>query len=274
MEESRFRRDLFKGTAEDYERFRPRYPASLRRDLLARTGLRPGGRLLDVACGTGQIAFDLADHFAEVRAIDRESDAIDFARDKAARLAVRNIEFQAVDAEDFEAGANRFDLVAIGNAFHRLRRRDVARAARGWLRSGGFLALLWGGTPNLLPEHAGRPEAAWQTAIAAVMEKWMAIVGNDRVPATLRDELEAESNEAILESEGFDVLGEWEFFEPYVWSVESLTGYLYSTSVLSRLAIGDRTTAFEADVRDTLIAAEPSGVFQQDLSFAYHLARA
>jgi ubiquinone/menaquinone biosynthesis C-methylase UbiE len=273
MDEPRFRRDLFKGTAADYDRFRPRYPESLLNHLLTRTGLETGGRMLDLACGTGQIAFDLAHHFAIVCAVDQEPDAITFAERKAERLGVVNIDFRIADAETLDAGSTPFDLVAIGNAFHRLRRGEVARAARRWLRPGGFLALLWGGTPNVTPGLAGRPEAEWQVAIVDVMRKWMGIIGEERVPATLQAALDAEPDEAVVEAAGYELVGVWEFLEPYVWSVETLTGYLYSTSVLSRLAIGERAPEFEADVRDQLMAREPSGVFRQELSFAYRLAR-
>jgi len=273
MEDPQFRRDLYKGTAADYDRYRPRYPASLLDDLLSRTALEPGGRLLDVACGTGQITFDLAGHFSEVCAIDQEPETVEFATRKAAELNVTNIEFRVADAEDFSIGDEHVDLVSIGNAFHRVRRRDVARAAHGWLRPGGFFALLWGGTPNVPPGSVGLPEAKWQVVLAELMQKWMSALGEERVPATFQAALEAEPNESVIQAAGFEVLGHWDFFEPYVWSVESLIGYLYSTSVLSRSFVGDRTTEFEADVRDALLAAEPSGVFRQDLSFGYDLAR-
>jgi ubiquinone/menaquinone biosynthesis C-methylase UbiE len=273
MEDPQFRRDLYKGTAADYEQFRPRYPASLLSDLLARTRLEPGGRLLDVACGTGQIAFDLAGRFAEVWAIDQEPETIEFATRNAARRNVTNIEFRVADAEEFSTEGERFDLVAIGNAFHRVRRRDVARAARGWLRPGGFFALLWGGTPNVPPGSVGLLEAEWQVVLAELMKKWMSALGEERVPSTFQAALEAASNESILEAAGFEVLGHWDFLEPYEWSVETLVGYLYSTSVLSRSFVGERSAEFEADVRDALLAAAPSGVFRQDLSFGYELAR-
>jgi SAM-dependent methyltransferase len=58
--ELRYRKDLFKGTAEYYDRFRPPYPSVLLDDLRARVPILGTGRLLDLACGTGQVAFSLA----------------------------------------------------------------------------------------------------------------------------------------------------------------------------------------------------------------------
>jgi SAM-dependent methyltransferase len=56
-----FRRDLFRGTAGYYDRFRAPYPQALIDDLAGRPGPGAGpggaGRLLDLACGTGQLSF-------------------------------------------------------------------------------------------------------------------------------------------------------------------------------------------------------------------------
>jgi SAM-dependent methyltransferase len=67
-----FRRDLYRGTAADYDRFRPPYPPALIEDLARRSGADGTGRLLDLGCGTGQITFALQDRFAEVWAVDQE----------------------------------------------------------------------------------------------------------------------------------------------------------------------------------------------------------
>jgi hypothetical protein len=58
--ELRFSKDLYKGTADYYDRFRPPYPAALLDDLRSRVPLRGTGRLLDLACGTGPISFALS----------------------------------------------------------------------------------------------------------------------------------------------------------------------------------------------------------------------
>ena len=59
MADAEFRRDLYRGTAGYYDRFRVPYPAGLVGDLADRTGADGTGRLLDLACGTGQLSFAL-----------------------------------------------------------------------------------------------------------------------------------------------------------------------------------------------------------------------
>jgi hypothetical protein len=48
---------------------------------------------------------------------------------------------------------------------------------------------------------------------------------------------------------------------------------VYSTSFLNPTALGSHAEAFEADLRARLQACRPDGVFAQNLSFAYELAR-
>jgi SAM-dependent methyltransferase len=71
-DEVTFSPDLYRGTAEFYDRFRLSYPDPLISDLVHRTRPSGRGRLLDLACGTGQLAFALRSSFAEVRAVDQE----------------------------------------------------------------------------------------------------------------------------------------------------------------------------------------------------------
>jgi ubiquinone/menaquinone biosynthesis C-methylase UbiE len=42
-----------------------------------------GGRLLDLACGTGEIAFPLARHFGEVCAVDQEPESVAYGKAKS-----------------------------------------------------------------------------------------------------------------------------------------------------------------------------------------------
>src|SRR5258708_1838492 len=72
----RFRRDLYRGTAAYYDKYRLPYPPALIDDLVARTALSGAGRLVDLACGPGLVAFALCSHFAEVWAVDQEADMI------------------------------------------------------------------------------------------------------------------------------------------------------------------------------------------------------
>src|SRR5215469_1394588 len=84
MADPRFRADLYRGTAEWYDAYRPPYPRELIDTLTSTIGADGTGRLLDIACGTGQVAFALRSYFAEIWAADQEPAMIAVAARKAA----------------------------------------------------------------------------------------------------------------------------------------------------------------------------------------------
>jgi len=260
-----FRTDLYQGTAAFYDRYRPPYPDALIADLVEHAQVRSDMRLLDLACGTGQVSLPLAAHCAEVLAVDQEPETVAFARDKAARAGVDNVEWVAGRAEDIAPG-ERFDLVTVGTAFHRLARRRVAARVMQWLPAGGHFALLWSGTPT-------DSSRAWQRELHDFYADWIARVdATDRVPAGLEKEFAERPHVQILRDAGFEIVGRYELVEPCVWGLESLAGYVYSTSFLPLSVLGDRRAEFEADLERRLLAVEPSGRFADDATYAYDLA--
>ncbi|MEU3336235.1 class I SAM-dependent methyltransferase [Streptomyces sp. NPDC002144] len=255
-----FRRDLYRGTALDYDRFRVPYPGELIADLLRRGGGRPGGRALDLACGTGQIAFAVREFFAEVWAVDQEPDMIEVVREKA--VGATDVRALVASAEELAVPDGAFDLVAIGNAFHRLPRHRIAELAHGWLRPGGRLALLWSESP-------WRGALPWQRDLAEVVTRWMDRAGgHERIPAGAEEERRRVPDREVLEGAGFEVLGKFSFAVPHTWTPEALAGNVFSTSVLSRAALGDRARDFEADLRQAL--SRHAGL-TETIDFAYEL---
>ena len=107
-----------------------------------------------------------------------------------------------------------------------------------WLVPGGHLALLWSNTPWIGNQQ-------WQRVMA------------DRVPENLYQHLAEEPHTKILGD---------------TWTIEKLTGFMYSTSVLSQQALGRNVHEFESDLRERLLAVEPEGVFREEISFSYTLA--
>jgi SAM-dependent methyltransferase len=260
-----FRRDLFQGTAPYYDRFRPPYPPDLIDDLTTRAG--EGGRLLDLACGTGQLTFALHARYDEVWAVDQEPEMAAMVRDKALAAGIATIRAVAASAEELQAPAESFDLVVIGNAFHRLPRERVAANVRRWLRPGRCLALVWGESP-----WAG--EEPWQRVLAATMKRWRARAGGvDRIPAGYDENRRDRPDAAILEQTGFDVVGSHAFRAAHDWTPDALIGFLFSTSVLSRPSLGDLAAGFEEDLRREMLGCVPSGRWRQVIDFGYQLAR-
>lgn len=258
--------DAFAGTARYYARYRVPYPQALLDDLRRRAAITGGGRLLDLACGPGRVALPLAPYFQEVWAVDLEPEMIEVGREEAARRGVTNVRWLAGRAEDVAAPPGSCELITISEAFHRLDRWTIAQRALDWLAPGHCLA-----TMGVYGVFAG-PEP-WQAVGAAVLRRWRGPVPDfGPRPADQPDEGIAR-NEALLRAAGFADVASYPFSVPYVWTLDAILGYLYSTSVASRRALGDRADAFEADLRRTLLAHDPRGEYPAALSFGYTLAR-
>ncbi|HEX2128793.1 MAG TPA: ubiquinone/menaquinone biosynthesis methyltransferase, partial [Solirubrobacterales bacterium] len=82
-----------------------------------RADLDPGDAALDVCCGTGDLAFELAKRVRrEGRVIgsDFSERMLDLAREKAADRNVSQVRFEWADALDLPYGDESFDAVTVG----------------------------------------------------------------------------------------------------------------------------------------------------------------
>jgi SAM-dependent methyltransferase len=250
-----FATDLYRGTAEFYDRFRPPYPPALIDDLVDRVRPSPGAHLLDLACGPGTLAFALAPYFGLVLAVDQEPDMVRFVAGRSAK--VRAV---VSAAENLVVDPGSLELITIGNAFHRLRREQVGRLAHGWLAPGGHLAVCWSGAP-------WNGDDDWREALRDVLTRWRRELGTeDRVPPNWEDARRARPDQVVLAGVGFAPLGTHEFRVSHTWTPASLAGFIFSTSFLARPVFGDRAAEFEAD-----LAHELPPHFLDEISFACDL---
>jgi SAM-dependent methyltransferase len=259
-DEPRYPRDLFAGTADYYARYRPEYPASFVETLLEAARLDRGELAVDLACGTGQVAFALAPSFRRVHAIDQEPEMVATGRQLARMRGLGNLTWEVAPAEAAQLPPDSVDLVTIGNAFHRVPRVRVARAAYGWLRDGGAFVDLGGG-PTM-----GVGAEPWQRLVAQTIQRWTPPPGPGAQDGGRR------SAEVLAEA-GFTVVRHHEMSVRRTWSLDEIVGYLFSTSAASKRALGPAADAFEADLRATLLAHDAAGRYAETMSYYFVLAR-
>lgn len=258
-----FAEDLYAGTGDFYLRFRVPYPQDMIDQLRDRAGLDGSGHLLDLACGPGTVAIRLAPYVAQVTAADLEPNMIDTGRRSAEALGLGNIRWQIGRAEELAFPAEHFEMVTIGNAFHRLDRPRIAALARDWLTPGGTLALLW--TPMLLSGPEG-----WKRVVRELVTEWADPPASRGAAAPPQTHTDAD----VLHQAGFAAQEECDdFVLPFVWSADSILGHLHSTSFASQAAFGDRLDGFEQAFRRELRNLQPDDQFSDTIRFAYTLAR-
>jgi demethylmenaquinone methyltransferase/2-methoxy-6-polyprenyl-1,4-benzoquinol methylase len=111
-----------------------------------RAELSPGDSALDVCCGTGDMALELAGRVSpggHVVGCDFSEPMLDLAREKARGRAAEAVRFEWADALSLPYDAGRFDAVTVGFGVRNL--ADLDRGLREMtrvLRPGGRLVVL------------------------------------------------------------------------------------------------------------------------------------
>jgi len=111
-----------------------------------RAELAPGDSALDVCCGTGDLALELAGRVTpggHVIGCDFSEPMLDLAREKATRHGASGVRFEWADALRLPYDDGRFDAVTVGFGVRNLSDLDAGLVEmRRVLRPGGRLAIL------------------------------------------------------------------------------------------------------------------------------------
>lgn len=233
----------FQTLAADYARFRTSYSPALFDAVLDYA--RAPARALDLACGTGLAALELAARGLDVVGIDIAPAMLDAARAAAPRGS--KVEFVVGRAEALPFDDGVFDLVTCAQAFHWLDQSATLAECARVLRAGGALALWWknpaqddrytSATYDLARARVGDERAT-------LAQEWVAtdrIVDFDRLLEAFPF---AESRDAMLP---FDV--------PF--TVESFVGLQRSRESL-RIALGAQRDRFFEELPPTIAALAPT----------------
>lgn len=249
-----FPADAFKGTAVDYAKYRPPYPERLLSDLLSRVGVCDHARLLDLGCGPGRVALALAPHFGQTCAVDPEQEMIQEGRRRTTEGLTGRVCWIRGSAEALVAEPGSFQLVTIGEAFHRMDQRVVATHVRRWLVPGGCIAILG-------YEHIWHGAEDWKRRVCEVLRGYQ----DCQSPDSSR---EAASQSAmtfqdVLRAAGYRRIESRDYRERRLWTADEVIGYLYSVSTYSKRRLGDQVASFERDVRQTLRDVDESGQYSE-----------
>jgi ubiquinone/menaquinone biosynthesis C-methylase UbiE len=253
---------LYLGAAEHYARGRPRYSRELVPTLAAHVRIDGHGQLLDVGCGPGSVAVELAPHFDTVVGVDPDAAMLEQARARAAVASVDNVRWEQRLAEDLRAldlGPCR--LVTFGQSFHWTDTNAVAAIVYELLEPGGAIVLLahqFQGRPQP-PGPEGVPEIP-RRAVQTLIEAYL---GPRKRAGTTFAGPPKHRYEELLAATCFgppEVV-----YAPgradIVQDVDGVIDNCLSTSFAAPHLFGNRLADFEADLRAELLRRSPAGQF-------------
>jgi len=224
-----------------YSRGRPGYGTNTIAYVADRFGLDAGTRVLDLGCGTGQLAIPLSGYAGDVVALDPSESMIAAGRQQATTAGVTDIEW--IVGSDTEIGPELgpLRLTTIGRAFHWVDQERTLDRLREITEDNGGVAIFDD------PEWLTQGQEPWQRAIYTVVDDFL-----DLPERTVPADIEYENPwDELLAERGFSDVEVVTFDHHREWDLELIVAYVFSLSFVDFEAIGD-VEALEADVRERL----------------------
>lgn len=230
--------ELFTGTASYYRRFRSGYPAEVFDLLVREFGLGLGTRVLDLGCGTGQLAVPLALRGMPVVAMDPDAEMLREGRVAAEEAGARGIEWRQGSSWDLPGDLAPLRLVTMGRAFHWMDRIATLEALDALVEPRGGVALV-------ASLHREDPfHDAYGRAQAAIADVIASFLGNERRAGSGTYGQPVDRHDVALANSAFSVVRKFQFPSPRMWSVEELIGLTLSSSYAAPPLFGERLDEF------------------------------
>ncbi|RKR89629.1 methyltransferase family protein [Micromonospora pisi] len=239
----------FRGEVVDfYHRYRRGYPEAVIDALVAAFGLTGDDTVVDLGCGTGQLAAPIARRVRAVVGVDPEPDMLSRARSAADGRGLTNTSWLLGTDTDLPAlgallGAGSVGAVTIGQALHWMRPDDLFPTLFPLVRPSGGVAVVTNGSPLWLQD------TTWSRALRAFLERWS---GRRLDYACGTDTDSHQRYRASLAAAGFETHETYVAYQASL-DLEQLVGSLYSAFPVDQLPAPQRRPDFADQVRQALI---------------------
>ncbi|HLQ56967.1 MAG TPA: class I SAM-dependent methyltransferase [Streptosporangiaceae bacterium] len=230
--------------ADFYHKYRRGYPSAVIDTLVDTFGLTSNDIVVDLGCGTGQLALPIARRVRAVAGVDPEPDMLARARRAASDQCIGNVSWLLGADTDMPAltallGDRHAGAVTISQALHWMRYGELFRTLVPLLRPGGGIAVITNGTPLWLQDNA------WSQALRQFLEEWL---DTKVTNACGTDEASQQCYRDHLTAAGFDVTeASVEYADEL--DLEHLVGSLYSALPVQQLPAPDQRPVFAEQVR-------------------------
>ena len=251
--------ELFEGTSAYYARYRFGYPASVIDFLVQRFALTSATYVLDLGCGTGQVAIPLSSRGILVRAIDPDVEMLVEGVRAEAKNRGHGIEWQRGDDKSLTALAlPPLTCCTMGASFHWTNRDQILACLDKLVVSDGGVALLdsdrgtWSGIGS-----------EWNLIAQDVIAQFL---GRQRRAGDGVYQHPKERHEVVLARSPFRNVEVHTFRDEKRLTLDDIIGLQLSMSYASPALLGDRLEDFRSTLRKRLQTEIPTGVVDGTVS--------
>ncbi len=252
----------FTSAIPHYMAGRPVYSERLIERLARETGLAAAARVLDLGCGPGSLTLALARFAGTTIGIDPDAAMVAAGRE-AAEAAGLAIAWRVGSSFDLGDDLAPIDLVTIARAFHWMDREATLKRLDALVRPGGAVALV-----NTELHAVGT--STWHAAFEELRK------AHGRFDAFYhwRKSQAWEEHVSVLMRSPFRDVARISVFDEHAVSLDEIVARAFSFSANSPSRLGDEgRAAYEAAVRERMLALEPSGVFPEIVESVAIIAR-
>lgn len=255
--------DLFSGTYSYYMKYRPGIPKEVVEKILKGFNVKKADRILDIGCGTGQVALAMDGKCYELVCTDSDPGMIKEAK-KALKKPKSKISWLNYSSSELSQlkDLGLFKVATICRAFHWMNQEKVLSDLDDMIVQDGGIAIFGDGS-----FWTGKED--WQLIVKKVVQKYL---GEERRAGKKKFKQPTETWEEIISRSPFNHIRQYEVKIKRIWNVESIIGWLFSSSFASPEHFGKHVDSFKEDIKRKLLALNPKGVFKENAVFSIILA--
>lgn len=259
-------KELFKGAARDYARYRPGYPKEFFDQVIRYFSLDGKGRLLDLGCGTGQITIPLARHFEEAVGLDIDADMLAVGKEEAEKAGIKNIKWLQKRAEDISQEMGAFRLATMAASFHWMEQDAVLVKVYEILERGGGLVIVSGSSSV----WKNTEKSGWKGKVKEIIQKYL---GEQRRAGSSFYVEPKEKFETVVAHSPFGKSETLTYRYERKWTIDEIIGLLYTTSFASKRFFSGKAKDFEKELKAELLKLNPTGEFTETKNLEVLVAR-
>lgn len=255
---------IFSGTYEYYAKYRPGIPKKVINVIVEHFNIKSKDRVLDIGCGTGQVAVAMDGKCGEMVCLDSDPKMIEQAKAmiKRSKTKLVWINRKSEDLGKIRKELGVFKIAVICRAFHWMDQNQTLKDLENLIIEDGGVVIL--GDKSI---WTGKEK--WQQAVKKVVQKYL---GKERRAGEKTFKQSDESWEDLIARSSFKFIKVYDMPIVRKWNIESIIGWLLSSSFASPDYFGNKLDLFKKDVEKALLTIDSKGVFKETTNWSIIMA--